>query len=250
MEIIKITFIIAIGAIGLQYSAGPVLVYFNQKFPREFKFKLLDPEAFLRDRSDLFRELHNTILKNNFDYIGSSELAQNNAIMYFSIYNDYDLKLSCTLSSAHSKPMKSIQIEFTQMYKDESVMNISNNPIFEVYPKNDKKLCFRFPHINDFDQLLHTAKILTSAIGSKKTPVSFERGCEFATIESLLTKELDFLVSKGFISSKIENEERRLTPKGAILMTWKLCWPVKLLFNYKDINFSKKALESVLFELP
>ena len=250
MEILKFAIIIGFAVIGLQYIVGPVLVYFTQKFPKEFKFKLHDPEAFLRDRPDRFKDLHDTILKNSFDFIGSSELAPTNTIMYFSVYNNSDLKLSCTLSSAHTKQMQSVQIEFTQMYSDGSVMNVNNNPIFDVYPKNDQKLSFRFPHIKDFDQLFGNAKLLTNAYGNEKTPVTFEQGHAFATIESLLTKELDLLVNKGFISAKVINDERRLTPKGALLMTWKLCWPVKLFFNYNDIEFSKKALERISFEIP
>lgn len=65
-----------------------------------------------------------------------------------------------------------------------------------------------------------------------------------STIEAHLTEEMNLLISKGWASTKVINNVRKLTIKGAIFMTWKLCWPVKLWFNNRDVSQSKKALRN------
>ncbi len=234
-----------IGAIVLaQFIIGPIMVFISQRMPDAYRFKILDSDNFLTDRTNTFKNLHDTIISQGFEYIGSSEINQSHSNMYFSIYNNYESKLACTLSTAHSAAQETTQIEFTQMYSNGSVVNINNNPIFDVYPNNSLKSCFRFPQINDFNQLLNIAHKLISAHKTGAEKISFDKSHEFSTIESHLTDELNLLISKGWVSSNISNNERRLTIKGAILMTWQLCWPVKNLLNNRDISLSEKALEN------
>ncbi len=230
--------------LSIQYVIGPILVWRSQKFPSKYIFNLLDNESFLSERSPTFMQLHNQIISEGFEYIGSSELIQVNSSMYFSIYNNNELKLACTLSSAHSSAINTTQIEFTQMYCNGSVLNVNNAPLFNIYPRTDKKLCFRFPEINEFSQLL---KIASKLIKSKKLDeerTTFERGEEFATIENHLNDEVKYLVKKGWVSDQVNNKQRKLTIIGAILMTWKLCWPIKQILSRLDTAYSTKALEN------
>jgi len=44
--------------------------------------------------------------------------------------------------------------------------------------------------------------------------------------------------------SKVVTGNRRLTIKGALLMTWKSVWPVKQILNRSDIAYSKRAIEN------
>ena len=67
------------------YVVGPILVFFTQKFPNKYNFKILDTDDFLSERSETFCVLHEEIQKYGFEYLGSSELIQSNSSMYFSI---------------------------------------------------------------------------------------------------------------------------------------------------------------------
>ena len=114
-----------------QYVVGPVLVWWNQRFPERYRFNLLDSEKFLSERKPVFTRLHEEIQAENFEYIGSSELMMSNVSVYFSIYNNFDKKIACTLVTAHSIPEDTTYIEFTQMYEKGSVLNgfVNLNPI-------------------------------------------------------------------------------------------------------------------------
>jgi hypothetical protein len=65
-----------------QYILGPVLVWWNQRFPERYRFKMQDSEKFLSARAPVFTALHEEIQAGNFEYIGSSELMMSNASMY------------------------------------------------------------------------------------------------------------------------------------------------------------------------
>ena len=226
------------------YVVGTILVFFSQRFPNKYNFKILDSDDFLSERSETFCVLHEEIQKFGFECLGSSELIQSNSSMYFSFYNDLDLKIACTLSTAHSKPVNSTQIEFTQMYEDGSVLNVNNNSVISVFPPNKRKLSYRFPEINDIKQLLDATKRLVDKNDTIKKRVTFEPGAEISTIEACLDEEVETLIAMGWVSEKTKNNEHRLTIKGAALMTWKLCWPVKKVLERKEESFSRSALNN------
>ena len=151
--------------------------------------------------------------------------------MYFSIYNNVDKKIACSLITAHGGPVNTTHIEFTQMYKNGSVLNVSNASMINVYPKSDSRLSYRFPQINDFDQLLALAEQLIHSSKQTEEKITFTRGCEFQAIESCLNRELNELIEEGWVQSNVVTGNRRLSVKGALLMTWKMLWPVRQVLN-------------------
>jgi hypothetical protein len=244
MNIVYLLLKIILILLASQYVVGPILVFFLQKFPNKYHFKILDSKDFLSERSETFCLLHDEIQKHGFECIGSSELIHSNSSMYFSFYNNLDLKLVCTLSTAHSKPVNSTQIEFTQMYEDGLVLNVSNISLISVFPSNKRKLGYRFPEMNDIKQLLDTTKRLVDKNETIKKRVTFEPGAEISTIEAHLDEEVQTLIAKGWVSEKLVNDEHRLTIKGAALMTWKLCWPVKKVLERNEESIARNALNN------
>lgn len=243
MEFIEWVIKIALVFLAIQYLLGPVVVWWSQKLPEAYRFEKLDAEKFLSERSGTFLSLHREILDSGFNYIGSSELLMSQATTYFSIYYNPETTLCCTLSSVHSKPATTTQIEFTQLFADGAAVNVNNNPIFDVNPRWDKKIVYRFPNINNFPELLNAANRLVGKYGnSKKT--GLPPGEEFQTIERYLMRELMRLVSRGWVSENVVNGQRRLTVMGAIVFTWKLCWPVKAVLSAMDESRSRQALQS------
>jgi len=228
-----------------QYLLGPTMVYFSQKLPDKYRFKLIDPSSFLSERGDIFNKLHEQILANEFRYVGSSELQMSNSSIYFSIYYSEERTLTCTLMTAHAAHHNAMtQIEFTQLYTDGSALNVNNNAIFSAYPDWDTKECYRFPDINDFNSLLGAMDKIIKALKSDSAPLEIRQGKEFEVIESHLNYELERLIDIGWVSPVTVNGEHRFTVLGALLMTWKMCWPIRVLINKVDVNRSREVLES------
>lgn len=236
-------FIIVSGLVCLPYIVGPILVYRSQKMPTTYKFVPLELQAFLEKRGEIFRQLHDEITANGFSYIGSAELGMSHSAMYFSIFYSADKAITCTLLSAEARNIgTSTQIEFTQMYTDGTLLSVNNNVTFGVFPEWKIKQCFRFPHINNFSQLLEIAERLMHKykVGIPVKPMP--TGEEFAIIEAHLNEEMHQLIERGWVSAQASADGRQLTLKGAILMTWKMCWPLKQIIDKNDIARSMKAL--------
>ena len=47
--------------------------------------------------------------------------------------------------------------------------------------------------------------------------ITFEKGQEISSIEGHLNTELGYLIEKGWVADKVENNERKLTLLGSIL---------------------------------
>lgn len=236
--------IILAALLALPYVLGPALVWMSQKMPEAYRFKRLDGDNFLAERSETFRQLHQDIVGAGFSYIGSSELLLSHSSMAFSIYYQPETQLCCTLSSAYSEPMNTTQLEFTQLYEDGSLISINNNPLFNIYPEWDKKTGYRFPKVNDFNELLMIADTLLAMQPASIRKKALPQGAEFELIEAHLNEELQRLVSLGYVSDHVVDGERRLTAKGALLFTWKLCWPIKGWLGRRDETRSISALKA------
>jgi len=229
--------------VGAQYVFGPILVYINQRTPSRHKFNIIDKDEFLLGRGDVFRELHKEIVGSGFRYVGSSDMKMSHSSTYFSIYYSEVRYITCTLLTAEAKNIPTTtQIEFTKIYSDSSTVSINNNSIFNVYPKWELKEGYRFPEINNFVGLLEVAERIMSARKPGRAPLPLIQEEEFKTIEDHLNLELDRLIDLGWISSKVVDGKRGLTIKGAIIMTWKLCWPVKSALNKIDLTRSRRVL--------
>jgi len=230
----------------LQYGLGPIMVYRNQRMPDRYSFSLLEGEGFLSDRGLAFSSLHYQVQQQGFRYAGSSELKLSHSVIYFSVYYSERRKLCCSLMAAHAthcEPLTSV--EFTQMYSDGTLLNVNNTAVFGVYPEWEKKVAYRFPHVSDLVELLDVAERIIKTRNSKAEPVAMVDGKEFEAVESHLNEELDRLIKLGWVSSRLFGGERRLTMKGAVLMTWKMCWPIKFILNQRDVRRSMKVLKNL-----
>lgn len=230
---------------GFQYVLGPIMVYFSQKLPTQYRFELLDSEGFLKQRGIIFYALHEQILDSGFRYVGSSELNMSHSALYFSIYYSEELKLTCTLMTAHATQNAPItQIEFTQMYDDGTLFSVNNNSVFGAYPKWSIKDGYRFPSVNDFNTLLLITEKLISSYKSDCLTVALKAGTEFQAIEDHLNDEVQHLIDIGWASPKQQGDHYHLTMKGAVIMTWKMCWPIKMFINKADIKRAEEALKN------
>lgn len=245
MELVYWIVGLAVVFLASQYVVGPVMVYFSQRLPEKYNFRLLDQEEFLSQRGAVFNKLHGQILSNDFRYAGSSEMLQSHSSLYFSVYYSEKRKLTCTLMTAHAAHHKAMtQIEFTQLYSDGTVLNVNNNAVFGAYPNWDIKEEYRYPEINDFSRLLNVMDKIIEVRKPSSTPLGMEEGSEFETIENHLNDEHRRLIDIGWVSPVIVNGEHRLTILGALIMTWKMCWPIKAIINKIDILKSHNVLKS------
>ncbi|MFZ5757121.1 MAG: hypothetical protein ACOY3X_09475 [Pseudomonadota bacterium] len=224
------------------FLVGPVLVLMQQRLPARYRFEKRESRTFLAEQTPTFLALHHALLQKGFNPAGASVLQMRHVKTDFSLYLDEQAGVICTLSTAASSLGVSTQAEFTQMYSDGSLVNVNNHPVINVYPRNPRREAYRFPELNDLDALLAAAMKIFAARGSGRQVSRYPLDEVWLAMEVWLDAELDALIAGGYVSETVQDGQRRLTVKGAILMTWKLCWPVKPVLARIDRASARQAL--------
>jgi hypothetical protein len=227
----------------LPHVLGPILVWYSQKIPEHYRLAPIEGMQGPEYWSSAVAMMHEDLLGLGFEHVAVSELAMNKVSMVFSLYRDDRRRLSGTLVHAKSKAMNFAFAEFTQLYADGSALSIYNAPIASVYPPSQYKFHCRFPKVKAVAELLRITEKIRDGYPNTHPPVVLPKGNEFQAIGMFLDRESNELIQKGWLSSQASNGFRRLTIKGAVLMTWKSCWPWKTILDRMDQRRSLKALQ-------
>jgi len=224
-------------------TLGPFIVWKTQKLPANVKFEKIDNDTFIEDRSDEYKLFVKELEALNFNCIGSSVLSDTNSNTFFRLYWNEQTKTAATCVSGVNDLGEVCYIEFSQKYSDGSMLDVSNNPVVEVYPKLNIKRTYRFPDISKAGELLDIFNKLKGSVNSSLIPMDFDVEKCFEEIETFMRLESDELTQKGITKPDIDEEGKRaLTLYGAIYLTYHAIPPGKNIFGYFDEKRSKNAL--------
>ncbi|VAW89842.1 hypothetical protein MNBD_GAMMA17-197 [hydrothermal vent metagenome] len=229
--------------IAILYAALPLWIYRVQKLPARVNFDAVDEEVFLSDQSDKFKLLDNKLKEIGFEYIGSSTLYDIHNTTCFSLYFNAKGNTTGMLVSMKSEADSFTYVEFSQLYSDETMLDVSNSLAVPVYPKMDVKISARFPKVQDVENLYRIFLQLKSSLKNSSSPIGYKREYGFSKIEAFIAKESDELVYLGYCKESIDLEGKRsLTLKGAFIFTWKNIFPGKGIYDKLDQAYSQKLL--------
>lgn len=224
----------AAAVVALPYLAGPPFVYFSQRQPERYVLPALDPAELLAARDDRFRDLDRELRRSGFRPVAASELRHGTTVTPFVLYLDRTGALIATLSTVLARGQTSTQVEFTRVCGDGTLVAVSNNPLFDIYPSWERKLGFRYPEVADVSVLLARGERALACVRPDAPVRTFAPDEVLPTVAAFLNEEQDRLIALGLLARTPRGGERRLTLKGATLLTWKLCWPVKVLLDRAD----------------
>lgn len=227
-------------------TVGPLIIWRTQKLPAIVKFESIDNDIFDQQRNVAFHHYDQAITALGFEVIGSSVLKDSQIDSHFRLYWNPMLKIAATTVTILSKIEENTYMEFSQKFRDGSVLDVSNSATPEAYPKLDFKSAFRFPKLQDAGELLATHIKLASGLKNQLSPVDMDVARGFGAIEDFLKIESDALLEKGIVKADIDEDgKRRLTLYGAFVLTYKSVFPGKNLFGYLSEQNAKKIVKSV-----
>jgi len=227
-------------------TAGPFIIWRTQRLPANVKFQPIDNDVFLEDRSSEFLEYDKSIKDLGFEVIGSSLLKVSHTDSHFRLYWNSDIKVAAMAVTMKSNVEEMTYIEFTQRYSDGSVLDVSNSPQPEAYPKLDFKHAYRYPDKLNASDLLASHMKLKANINNDVSAVDYDLERGFGEVEDFLKKESDALLQKGIVKPDIDEEGKRsLTLFGALVLTYRAVPPGKNIWGYISEQRAKKALKSV-----
>lgn len=227
----------------VMYGAFPLLMRSQQKFPEQYDLVSFPVDEFLSESDESFKSLSSQISASGFHPVAASAFNHQSTDTRFLVFVHDEKKISILLVqiTAQNIPIN-LYIDISQLFNDNTVLNIMNSPMPEAYPKSSIKVSFRFPEVTEVAPLIEITERIIKHYLSSKTAISLPKGEELKAIEKFLNDELAELISKGYVQNSVQNHLRSLTFKGAYLMTWKFLWPIKQIRESRELAFAKKIL--------
>lgn len=222
---------------------GPLLIWKIQRIPARIRFKPHDEASFLESRDAQFQALDADIRALGFAYLGSSFMRDTQTEANFSLYT-HPSDQSCAMVVNMASKIKSLTyVEFTQMYADGSLLSVSNVDMPSTYPRMQMKIGARYPDVHRSEELYARFRALRSGLDNTARPVPYSTEEGFRLIEDFMDMESDHMVELGYCHPQVDADgRRRLTLKGAYLLTWRSITPGKPLVDWLDKRRSGRLL--------
>lgn len=243
--LIKIAIGLVITPLFILNVIAPLLIKKLQKLPARVTFEPHDEKDFLLSRDEKFHQLNSDIRSLGFEYIGSSFMEDSHSETNFSLYHNESEKTGAMIVRIENNVKAVTYIEFSQLYADGSMLDVSNADEVAVYPKMDLKITVKYPEVRDCSELYSRFKQLRDSLKNSNEAIPFDSSEGFKVVEDYMAKESDILVQKGYCKPEIDDSGKRsLTLKGAYVITWRSVFPGKKIRNALDKLYSNKLLKN------
>lgn len=253
MDILFWIVIALVGLVLLPFILGPVLVKTTQRLPAKPRFEHIDPnEGLSSEVYELFKASLGPMQEIGFTeqvFLRQDEQMPGQTVNLCALTNpqthDMGMVVHMMQQVEAGKPIKVPYVEYFTRYEDETSVTTNNNDEIMPFPKQEGRRTTQVPEIKDPKRVheIHRVLMGVDQHGPIK-PAPMADGLEATVIESMV-KEFETQIGTGYLVLDPGGECFRPTWKGAILMTWKLCWPVSAIVR----SLRKSATASLLRKL-
>lgn len=228
---------LVLGCVLLPYVLGPILVKATHTQAAWAVFRDLEAadENLPGDAKAYFEASMTPLLELGFTPLACMEMSGyvKNVIVYFAIFehaqfHDYAMLDAFYLTIPNGECKKrSTHTEFISLLSKEQSLTTNNSSELAATPPVPNREKYFFRKVSDPKQLyrVHRELVRRSFSGERMPLPVWER--DGRVIQESIAREHEFLVQMGYLQLDEMAQRYRLTWKGAILMTWRLCWPIK-----------------------
>ncbi|MCW8129474.1 MAG: hypothetical protein KIS92_03740 [Planctomycetota bacterium] len=228
---------LVLGSVLLPYVLGPILVKATQAQAVRATFRPLDGTApdLPGDAKAFFEAGIPPLLELGFTPLACMEMSHyvKNVKVYFTILEhrehcDYAMLDAFYLVFASGEcKHRSMHTEFISLLTPERSVTTNNSSESVATPPVPGREKYFFRNITDSQRLYraHQALARRAHAGTRMPLSAWEPDAR--VLQESISREHAFLSGQGYLRLDETAQQYRLTWKGAILMTWRLCWPVK-----------------------
>jgi hypothetical protein len=226
--IMELILVIAVVVLLVQAIMGPVLVRFNIWGRKNPEIKVVDfdeMESYIADKINAYCiELE----KLGFEAIELFCLPDlmSNPVGPFAILLNEQGKTWAMVVFMKSDTAGTFHIEFCTEFFDESELCTNNSTQLTSFAKAYRKEVFQFPKQDDIGLMYAAHKHLINTHFGGRSAVLNGVGNEQEYLEASFIKDFVKQAELGYYYLDRSGTKYRPTLKGAILMTWKLIWPI------------------------
>jgi hypothetical protein len=124
-------------------------------------------------------------------------------------------------------PLRISYFEFCRKFADGSELNTNNLSLPRVLARHPSRLEFRCPGFDSAQQLWELHQKLVGKEKKFSQPCLSPEGTEIEAFCADYGDQVETQARMGYLARDGSTHNYRPTWKGAFLMTWRLCWPVK-----------------------
>ncbi|MCI5130673.1 MAG: hypothetical protein D3904_03945 [Candidatus Electrothrix sp. EH2] len=223
---------------------GPILIYFTLKQSAKPNIEPHDLNTFPQDVQDYFLQNISALEQQGFK-----------AICYCISEPDTPMMLHfCLLKHANKQDIAMIvvgqnDIRYTEFGSGFNELDISTNNNLQhplVFPERQDAKKYSFPNISDPGELYTIHRLLIRRDAQDTTPKVVADGAELGEVKKGMIREMEGNVADGYYRFDTTSNAYRPTVKGAVLMTWKMIWPLKNIVQAKHTRKMERVLQEVM----
>lgn len=143
-----------------------------------------------------------------------------------------------------TRKRRSISLVFQTRFEDGTEVVTANTRVTAGFPPLPGMTVAWLPAIRDADSLYRVHEQLRDALGGTRTPVGV--GSDPAGfLQEGSARALANWVATGYYELDLARGVVRPTWKGAVLVTWRLIWPVKPVFRFRRRRATSRLLRQL-----
>ncbi len=244
-----------LAAVLLPFVLGPVLVKLGQKLRARPAFERVQPESG-RIPPDVFPFFNATLRAlapegfREAGYLRQTGFAPNVETWLLMLENRPAQEAAVAIAALSTLPsqggVKTRQVDFSVSWEGDRAVTASSGAMLPLFPATPGILIQHFPGLDDPRRLLQAHRALVARNAPAGVARRYPPPGEFeAWLVQAMQRELARQVPTGYLRLDAPGEFYRPTWKGAVLMTWKLAWPVSAVRR----RLHGRRAESLLAEL-
>ena len=240
-----------LGFLVLPFVVGPVLVYFKQEMPARPEFYPLTDADIEAATAPEFVRRSNAMQALGFEQAANLQWITSGTRTFTRLFYRQETQelASVTEITAYIKgqitpPVRVHYMEFTTEYIDEVEINTSNSTSLSVLRKSPQKQIHYMPALSDAALLYRVHRHITAGVRGEVKPLPplnlIEQQIQIDCIKTYKRQ-----AEAGYMYLDEQRSTYRPTAKGAIIMTWKLTWPIGAVRKWHTRRNARRLLAAV-----
>lgn len=228
----------------LQHVLGPILVWRAERIPAAYDLRPIDVQCVIEMLDPGGMLAVEQLAALGFTPIVASEIVKPQSRVSFLLFRNPADPAAVNLTLAANAAQKFSYVEFTQVFTGNTMLDVNTCPMASAFPAFPGKRVYRFPGMPTPE--LHAAFVkLRASLARANAPISsLSTASPLSDLSRRLDDETKKLINGGYLVRTAMDGAYRLTPKGAILFTWKFVWPWKSLRDKLQLAASRRALDA------
>jgi len=236
----------------LPYVVGPILIRYRQRLSANPQLEPKAPQDLSREVSEFFQRATQDLTGEGLTGWPPFAHRLDNVTMYLKLFLNNETGDSITATAIYSNLKGAVRLRaknliITTKLDDGQWYTTSNASVPGIFCRSPDRHGLFLPQVQDNSRLYRINRAWLHKAAPAGRPVLPAEGREIASVAEEMADSLARQVQLGFYYIDPALNRYRPTWKGAVLMTWKMCWPVKQIRKALRIRKDKRIVRRLGF---